>query len=79
MSFKTILLYRPHEVSPFSSARLQHSICRDTVIDGFQSRDKAAMLVHKAVANLAPVLQNNRVKYPRDFFLFCSVHQQMRR
>ena len=43
-------------------------------IDGFQSRDKAAMLVHKAVANLVPVLQNNRVKFPRDFFslLFCA-------
>ena len=44
-------------------------------IDGFQSRDKMAMLVHKTMANLAHVLHNNRVKFPKLFFLFCSVLQ----
>ena len=44
-------------------------------IDGFQSRDKTAKLVHKTMANLAHVLHNNRVKLPKDFFRFFSVHQ----
>ena len=33
------------------------------------------MLVHKRMANLAHVLHNDVVKLPKDFFLFCSVHQ----
>ena len=45
------------------------------LIDGFQSRDKTAMLVHKTMANLTRVLHNNTVKFPKDFSLFCSVHQ----
>ena len=44
-------------------------------IGGFQARDKTAMLVHKTMANLAHVLHNHGVKFPKDFFLFCSVHQ----
>ena len=44
-------------------------------IDGFQSCEKMAMLVHKTMANLAHVLHNNRVKFPKLFVLFCSVHQ----
>ena len=44
-------------------------------IDGFQSREKMVMLVHKTMTNLAHVLHNNRVKFPKLFFLFCSVHQ----
>ena len=47
----------------------------DKTIDGFQSRDKTAMLMHKTMANLAHVLHNNRDKFPKDFFLFCSVCQ----
>ena len=39
-------------------------------IDGFQSREKMAMLVHKAMANLAHVLHNNRVKFPKKIFSF---------
>ena len=35
-------------------------------IDGFQSRDKTAMLVHKTIANY--VLHNNRMKFPKYFF-----------
>ena len=35
-------------------------------IDGFQSRDKTAMLVHKTIANY--VLYNNRMKFPKYFF-----------
>ena len=45
------------------------------LIDGFQSRDKTAMLMHKTMANLTRVLHNNTVKFPKDFSLFCSVHQ----
>ena len=37
-------------------------------VDGFQSRDKTAMLVHKTIANY--VLHNNRMKFPKYFF-FC--------
>ena len=48
------------------------------LIDGFQSRDDTAMLVHKTIANMAHVLRNNRVKFPKDFFLYCSVHQRGR-
>ena len=42
---------------------------------GFQSRDETAMLVHKTIANIAHVLHKNRVKFPKAFFLYCSVHQ----
>ena len=37
--------------------------------------EETAMLVHKIMANLAHVLHNNSVKFPKDFFLFCSLHQ----
>mgnify|MGYP006964558113 CR=1 FL=1 len=33
------------------------------------------MLVHKQQQIKAHVLHNNKVKCPKDFFLFCSVHQ----
>ena len=33
------------------------------------------MLVHKTMANLAHVLHNDGAKFPKDFSLFCSVHQ----
>ena len=42
----------------------------DKTIDGFQSRDKTAILMHKTMANLTHVLHNNRGKFPKDFFLF---------
>ena len=44
-------------------------------MDGFQSRDKMTILMDKTMANLAHVLHNNRDKFPKDFFLFCSVYQ----
>ena len=47
----------------------------DKTIDGLQSRDKRAMLVHKTLTNLAHILHNNRFKFPKDFFLLCSVHE----
>ena len=37
--------------------------------------NQTAMLMHKTMANLAHVLHNNRAKFPKYFFLFCSVHQ----
>ena len=51
------------------------------VIDGFQSRDETAMLVHKTIANHgSSVLHYNTVtvKFLKDFFLYCYVHQQER-
>ena len=45
------------------------------VIAGFQSHDMTAMLVHK-IANCGLYFAcNNRVKFPKVVFLFCSVHQ----
>ena len=43
-------------------------------IDGFESCKKMAMLVHKTMANLAHVLHNNRVKFPKFFlsFVLCT-------
>ena len=29
--------------------------------------------------NVAQVLHNNRIKFPKDFFRYCSVHQSGRR
>ena len=43
-------------------------------INGFQSRDDTAMLLHKTIANLAHVLHNNTIKFLKDFLLVCSVH-----
>ena len=37
------------------------------LIDGFQSRDKTAMLVNKTMTH---VLHNSRIKFPKDFFSF---------
>ena len=42
-------------------------------IERFQSCDKMITLLHKTVAN---VLHDNRVKFPEDLFLVCSIHQQ---
>ena len=47
-------------------------------IDGFQSRDETAMLVYKRIANMAHALHYNRLKFPKDFSLYCSVHQHGR-
>ena len=43
-------------------------------INGFQSRDERAMLLHKTIANLVHVLHNNTIKFLKDFLLVYSVH-----
>lgn len=52
--------------------------CSDCcAIDGFQLRDETGVLVLKVAQKLwlMHVLQNNRVIFRKDFFLFYSVHQ----
>lgn len=61
---KHLLHFPLHSVSLYS-----------LLMDGFKSCDNTAMLLHKTIANLAHVLYNNRVKFPKDLFLFISVHQ----
>ena len=37
-------------------------------MDGFQSRDETAVLVHKTIANYGSCLHYNGVKFQKDFF-----------
>ena len=46
------------------------------LILGFYSRDETAMLVYKTIAK---VLHNNRIKFTKGVFRYCSVHQHGRR
>lgn len=48
--------------------------CLEKILD-FHSRDERTMLVYKTMANVAQVLHNNEMKFPKDFFGYCSVHQ----
>ena len=45
-----------------------------SLILGFHSCDDTAMLVYKQWQNVAQVLQNNRIKFPKDVFRYSSVH-----
>ena len=44
------------------------------LILGFHSRDDTAMLVYNQWQNVAQVLQSNRIKFPKYFFRYSSVH-----
>jgi len=46
---------------------------------GFHLRDETATLCKKQWQNVAQVFRSNRIKFPKDFFRYCSVHQHGRR
>ena len=57
---------------------MYYSLFREFLVST-RVRDETAMLLYKQWQNVAQVLHNNRIKFLKDFFRYCSVHRHGRR